>query len=108
MNLEKSIGLIKIDVEGLEPKVINGLRKTIATHKPIVAWEAFSKESVDQSKEILQDLGVRYFYHLKKHSTRTPIVDKVLNLNKLSCDLVNLDECKKFEGLNIGSYHPLM
>jgi len=35
----ETIHLIKIDVEGLEPLTLDGLRLTIATHRPLVAFE---------------------------------------------------------------------
>ncbi|MFP8781469.1 FkbM family methyltransferase [Hydrogenophaga sp. RWCD_12] len=35
----KAIHFIKIDVEGLEPVTLDGLRQTIAKHRPIVAFE---------------------------------------------------------------------
>ena len=37
--LEQPIGFIKIDVEGFELDVIEGLAQTIATHKPVVTLE---------------------------------------------------------------------
>lgn len=37
--LEQPIGFIKIDVEGFELDVIEGLAQTITTHKPVVALE---------------------------------------------------------------------
>lgn len=107
MELEKRIRLIKIDVEGLEPKVINGLKKTILSHKPIVAWEAFTKETVNQSKIILEDFGMQYFYHLTKDFPNNSKINRILNANKLTCHLIPLEICEKFDGLNIGSFHPL-
>lgn len=38
-NLEQQIGFIKIDVEGFELAVIEGLTQTITTHKPVVTLE---------------------------------------------------------------------
>ena len=108
MGLNKEIRLIKIDVEGLEPRVINGLKETILSNKPIVAWEAFTMETVNQSKIILENLGVQHFYHLSKENSKTSKIDKIMNANKLTCNLIPLENCDKFDGLNIGSFHPLI
>ncbi len=48
------IGLIKIDVEGMEPNVIRGSLKTIRSHKPRIIFESNSKESFKEVCAILR------------------------------------------------------
>ena len=57
------IDFIKVDVEGFEPEVFDGLRATIATFRPVIAFEHHAKE-VDNSvyREILDNMpGYRVF-----------------------------------------------
>ena len=58
------VALIKIDVEGHEPEVIEGLQNTIVMNMPLILWEAFTEETVARSKAPLEKMGYRYFYHL--------------------------------------------
>lgn len=53
LNLSQKITLIMIDVEGHEPLVVEGLRKIISTHQPIVYWEVFSKDEAEKTKVLL-------------------------------------------------------
>ena len=43
----ETIHFIKIDVEGLEPMTLEGLRKTIAKHRPVVAFEFHGQHAKD-------------------------------------------------------------
>jgi FkbM family methyltransferase len=54
------IRLIKIDVEGFELKVLRGLAKTLAQHKPVLIMELIEKQLLDanaSSREIFELLG---------------------------------------------------
>jgi FkbM family methyltransferase len=107
LGLSKNIGMIKIDVEGLEPKVIRGLARTIAGHKPLIFWEAFDIETINESRVILEQLGIKHFYHL------TPL--KALATNKLQrllsgadCTLVPLDLATIYSGMNVASFEDIL
>jgi FkbM family methyltransferase len=61
------IGAMKIDVEGYEPKVIDGGRATIARHRPVILAE-FNRErmtinrfDIEPSWQFLMSLGYRAF-----------------------------------------------
>ena len=58
------IGFIKIDVEGHEIEVINGLREVISKQLPIIAFEANDKEHNQEIMEILTDIGYTKFLAL--------------------------------------------
>lgn len=71
LKIQKSIKLIKIDVEGFEKAVIDGAKKTIALHKPFIMIE-IQPENLDHIKSVLMPLGykfnhingINYFFHL--------------------------------------------
>lgn len=73
------VDFIKIDVEGFEPKVFNGLRKTIVNHRPFVAFE-FHGQSANPSefKAIADCLPGYGFYELVFSPAEGSIRDKLL------------------------------
>lgn len=95
--------MIKIDVEGLEPEVITGLEKTISIHKPIIYWEAFHKDAVDQSRVLLEKLGYENFYHLTTNKFSNKLMNKLSNSLGRSVYLKPLDQCSTYDGMNMAS-----
>jgi FkbM family methyltransferase len=78
-NVER-VGVIKIDVEGHEPEVLSGLRSTLITQKPIVAFEALDETAKKRSIELLKSLGYCSFLGV---STRTrPLLQRIWGLMK--------------------------
>lgn len=68
--------LIKIDVEGFEYNVIQGLQRTIKQHHPIIITEIVAKHlkscgtSVQEIKTLIESMGYTGFkLNLKKHGT---------------------------------------
>lgn len=59
-----AVGLMKIDVEGLEPDVIRGAVRTIERNRPAILSEALSEEGFDATRAVLEDLGYRRCHHL--------------------------------------------
>lgn len=53
---DRSVGLIKIDVEGHEPEVLRGAERTIAHSRPIILIEQDASEITDGSSESLEIL----------------------------------------------------
>lgn len=95
--------MIKIDVEGLEPEVIMGLEKTISIHKPIIYWEAFHKDAVDQSRVLLEKLGYENFYHLTTNKFSNKLMNKLANSLGRSVYLKPLGQCSTYDGMNVAS-----
>ena len=95
--------MIKIDVEGLEPEVIMGLENTISANKPIIFWEAFHKEAVEQSRVLLTKLGYDNFYHLTKNRYSNRLMNKLANSLGSSVYLKPLEQCSSYEGMNVAS-----
>lgn len=101
--IPKPILMIKIDVEGAEPQVIMGLRKTIATYKPIIYWEAFTSETVNQSKILLEEMGYVNFYHLTTKNYDNKFMNKITTLLGKSVYLKPIENCTTYEGMNVAS-----
>ena len=70
--LRGRIGLIKLDVEGLETKVIAGFRETLLQHKPLVLFEAWTGRTAAEISENLRAVGYRFFYSVDRPRLRTP------------------------------------
>jgi FkbM family methyltransferase len=58
-----SCALIKIDVEGMEPDVLEGARETIKRLHPVLYVEADRKESTPRTIKILRQLGYDVYEH---------------------------------------------
>jgi FkbM family methyltransferase len=108
LNLKQKINLIKIDVEGHEPFVVEGLKKTITTHQPIVYWEAFSKEEAEKTKTLLMEMGYSNFYHLTTKKYQNRLLNKLIKSFTNAAYLVHLDQCTQFDGMNVASVGKLM
>lgn len=62
----EKVDFMKIDVEGMELEVLQGARKTIMSHKPIIVYETllscFDREKIKACERLLQDLGYSFFF----------------------------------------------
>lgn len=101
LGVSGGIAIIKIDVEGFEPQVLQGLEKTILKHRPIIFWEAFTHETANTSVEILQAMGYRYFYHITTNKFDNRLANKLSNAFGKAAYLIPLDECKNLDGMNV-------
>jgi FkbM family methyltransferase len=108
LNLNQKITLIKIDVEGHEPFVVEGLRKIISTHQPIIYWEAFSKEEAEKTKTLLIEMGYGNFYHLTTKKYQSRLMNKLIKSFTNAAYLVRFDQCTNFDGMNVASVERLM
>jgi FkbM family methyltransferase len=108
LNLGQKINLIKIDVEGHEPLVVEGLRKTISTHQPIVYWEAFSKDEAEKTKALLMEMGYSNFYHLTTKKYQSRLMNKLIKSFTNAAYLVEFDKCTQFDGMNAASVEQIL
>lgn len=84
---EYSISLVKVDVEGMEYKVLLGASKLIDQQKPVVFFEQHSCEfegvyDETRSIDLLRSKGYQIF-HLKKRKTRNIFFRRARNLYQL-------------------------
>lgn len=103
LQLNDPIVAIKIDVEGHEPNVIRGLTETIQKHQPIIYWEAFNINTVNQSKIVLKQLGYTHFYHLTSNKYSNKFINKLNKSFSSSAYLVDINHCSEFDGMNVAS-----
>jgi FkbM family methyltransferase len=102
------ISMIKIDVEGLEPEVIMGLERTIASNMPMIYWEAFNRSDVDRSRTLLEKLGYEYFYHLSTNRYSNKLSNKLANSLGRNAYLKPLDQCSSYDGMNVAAPRKLI
>ena len=107
LNLNKKIEIIKIDVEGHEPFVVEGLKKTIEKNKPLIFWEAFSGNEANKTKVYLEQMGYKYFYHITPNRFSNKFLNKLWKSVSKATYLIKMDECQKFDGMNIASIKEL-
>ncbi|MEU4133868.1 FkbM family methyltransferase [Streptomyces wuyuanensis] len=60
------IDLVKIDVEGLEPEVLDGMTHTISAHRPTIIAECLDTAALERLRVTVLDLGYRRIRHLGK------------------------------------------
>lgn len=63
----KKCGLIKIDVEGMETKVIDGAENTIEQHKPIIYTENNRTEGSEELLATLMEFGYKCYWHVSDY-----------------------------------------
>jgi len=103
LNLNKKIAMIKIDVEGHEPFVVAGLKKTIQKDMPTIFWEAFSKQEANKTKVLLEEMGYKYFYHLTPNKFGNKILNKLNRASSRAAYIVDFGVCEIFDGMNVAS-----
>ncbi len=107
LNVTAPVTLIKVDVEGLEREVIKGLEETIRGNRPTICWEAYTSEAVLPTRTTLEDMGYRNFYHLTTNKFANRYMNRMANSFGKAVYLVPLDQCKRFDGMNVASSDPI-
>jgi hypothetical protein len=74
--------MIKIDAEGHEADVINGLSKVILLNKPIILFEANARDGDSNVITELMKLGYKYFYspQIKYYDVKPKILKYFLRI----------------------------
>lgn len=65
---KKEIGLIKIDVEGNELKVLKGMKNLLGKQSPIILFEKNDLNSKSDEIDLLKNMSYGYFYEFKDES----------------------------------------
>ncbi|MGH3388123.1 MAG: FkbM family methyltransferase [Actinomadura sp.] len=58
------VDLVKIDVEGAEPEVLDGMASTLAARRPKLIAECLDRAALTRLREVAAGHGYRYAYHL--------------------------------------------
>lgn len=74
------VGLIKIDVEGHEPSVIEGARRILLRDHPVVLFEALTEDDAKKCAVLLFDCGYRRFFRFRRGKPGRPISNIVTAL----------------------------
>ena len=82
---EAPVGLIKIDVEGLESQALCGLTQTIERHRPAIVIEQLAAAFDDTAHRspaaaFLADLGYRPFELRRIHRSRFKVLDDLMTI----------------------------
>jgi FkbM family methyltransferase len=108
------IRMIKIDVEGMESRVISGAIELINRHKPVLYVE---NDRLDQSQiliELITSLGYRLYWHLPPlfnadnfAGSRENIFPGIISANMLCIHGSSIDVTTELEPVSNFGYHPL-
>jgi FkbM family methyltransferase len=58
------VGLVKIDVEGLESEVVRGMARVLGTHQPKIIAECLDSAALRDLRHTTAELGYEHVYHL--------------------------------------------
>ena len=58
------VGLVKIDVEGLEGEVVRGMARVLGTHHPKIIAECLDPAALSDLRRATREFGYQHVYHL--------------------------------------------
>lgn len=85
LNIDK-LGFVKIDVEGNEMSVLNGMKESILKSLPIISFEINENNNLHQRKEIIEflnSIGYKSFYCLDRKNIPRRLNSKITRLIKM-------------------------
>jgi FkbM family methyltransferase len=69
----RRIGFIKVDVEGMEAAVLEGLAEVLRAHRPVVLFEALTPEAYRETQKVLRSSGYDHFFAIERQNSRLPL-----------------------------------
>ena len=69
----RRIGLVKVDVEGMEVAVFEGLADVLREHQPLVLFEALSPAACAENTALLRALGYTQFFTVERRDSQVPL-----------------------------------
>ena len=76
------IVLAKIDVEGHEPNVLEGMPKILADHRPIVIFESLSSQHFKRCRTVLAANGYDHFFSIERSWDHGARLSKLMSILK--------------------------
>lgn len=95
---------IKVDVEGNEHKVLEGLQKTIEKHRPVIFWEAFEYELAVRSMNVLKKFGYSEFRHLSAKRQALGPIARLQNALNPQCEIRAIEPSASLDGMNFARF----
>ncbi|MDH3280258.1 MAG: FkbM family methyltransferase [Gammaproteobacteria bacterium] len=74
VNISEPVTLIKIDVEGMEPKVLKGGLNIIKRNRPVIFAEASKKDQLDEIMDVLKPIGYKTTKNVFNHTPTYEII----------------------------------
>ena len=62
------LAVVKVDVEGMEPHVLRGMRRLLRKHLPVVYCETHTDEKESELRSVLEPLGYTLTERIKQGS----------------------------------------
>lgn len=99
INLNESVGFIKIDVEGMEYQVLNSLKKLISLNKPIIAFELnINEKHTEHIFNLFKSLDYNCFYTITKREMLKKIdIEALLMGNTNQSMIIAVNERSDFK-----------
>lgn len=64
LSIREQVGVLKIDCEGVEVKVLQGAAETIDTHKPLIVVEQKKQDAYQFTEDAIQHLETKHGYEV--------------------------------------------
>jgi len=110
----EKLKLLKIDVEGMEKKVLEGSKKIIEKFKPILYIENDRQEKSQSLIEYIQSLGYELYWHLPRlynannfYKNRNNIFGNIVSVNMLCIHKSFNINVEKMEKIEDSKLHPM-
>ncbi|TQR28645.1 hypothetical protein DMB92_09090, partial [Campylobacter sp. MIT 99-7217] len=103
--IREKIASIKIDVEGMETKVLIGAKKTIEKNRPLIYIEAINQNAYLEIDELMQELGYIYFQTFNVTPTHLYFPEEKLNEKQILRNILAKNTFESYRMTQNLNYH---